>query len=332
MNLPLYFVCAAAVGMAGALHLRAQDFSDPADILRYQAQSKPIEGDGTIRGATTNKPGWYLVTMDGLDGKGFNVLLTPATKYWEHDQPLDAEKAYTKIAQGQKVRFLHKPAFDAALHRTWACDLMFVEKFGAANPSNTGTAATGGQANGGGKPVENPLAGLVKETPTKLVHGGAGDGGTGAVKPFESGWYYLQSQVSHLNLDVSHGNRDNGGTLCQAKSNKAQVWRFVPAGDGFDFVQSHVSGLNLDVRGRNKTDGGDVCQAKQDAVQCWKLIPASDGAYYLQSRVSGLFLTVDKKNAEVGGRVCQGKQDAAQTWKLIAEPNPLPPPAAPAPR
>jgi len=328
MNVPPFLVCAAAVCTAGALHLRAQDFSDPADILRYQAQSKPIEADGTIRGATTNKPGWYLVTMDGLDGKGFNVLLTPATKYWEHDQPLDAAKAYAKIVQGQKVRFLHKPAFDNALRRTWACDLMFVEQFKAAAGGNAGTAASGAPAGGGNsKPIENPLAGLVTKTSTPLVSGGSGRSGadakgSGAAPSIESGWYYLQSQVSHLNLDVANANHDNGGALCQAKANAAQVWRFLPAGDGYYFVQSHVSGLDLDVRGRNKTDGGDVCQATQDAVQSWKLIPAGEGTYYLQSRVSGLYLAVDKKNTEVGGRVCQANKDAAQMWKLIVETNP----------
>lgn len=123
------YLCAAGVWVWSTASSAAQDLSDPADILRYQAQSKPVEGDGTIRGATTNKPGWYLVTLDGLDGKAFNVLLTPATKYWEHDQPLEAAKAQAKIAQGQKVRFLHKPAFDMSLHRIWACDVMFVEKF-----------------------------------------------------------------------------------------------------------------------------------------------------------------------------------------------------------
>jgi hypothetical protein len=93
--------------------------------------------------------------------------------------------------------------------------------------------------------------------------------------PQTSGWYYIQTKVSNLNLDVLGGSCDIGGHVCTAKQHPDQVWKLIPAErEGYFYVQSGVSGLYLDVLGGGKNDGTHVVQAYKHPDQVWKLIPA----------------------------------------------------------
>jgi hypothetical protein len=117
--------------------LCGEDFPQQDEIKRYEELTKSVELNGTIRSSVTANPGWYLLAMDGEDGKPFSLLLTPDTKFYEHYQPLEAEKGHAKIVVGQKVRLIHKPAFDEALHRMWASDVMYVKDWNEKAPQPT---------------------------------------------------------------------------------------------------------------------------------------------------------------------------------------------------
>ncbi len=135
MKAVLLSLCVCTFAAAGALALHAQDFPQQEEIKRYEELTRSVELNGTIRSAATAKPGWYLLAMDGEDGKPFVVLLTPDTKFYEHYQPLDADQGYAKTVVGQKVRLIHKPAFDEALHRIWASDVMYVKDWNEHPPA-----------------------------------------------------------------------------------------------------------------------------------------------------------------------------------------------------
>ena len=131
-------------------------------------------------------------------------------------------------------------------------------------------------------------------------------------------WFYIQSRVSNLFLDVNGGSRDVGGAIVQANQNPNQVWKFIPSETkDYYYIQTVVSGLYLDVDGGKKNVGNRIDQAKQDHEQIWKLIPAGDGYYYIQSKVSGLNLDVNGGSKDVGASIVQAKQDPNQAWKLI---------------
>jgi hypothetical protein len=141
------------------------------------------------------------------------------------------------------------------------------------------------------------------------------------------GWYYIQSKVSSLNLDVLGGSRDVGGHIVQAAPNPAQVWQLIPTGEGWFYVKSGVSGLNLDVFGGGTTVGTHIVQAVENPAQVWKFNDAGAGWYYVQSKVSGLNLDVLGDSTEIGAHVVQANQNAQQVWRLI--PASPPPPALP---
>lgn len=111
--------------------LRGQDFSDPADIMKYRQQQQAgqksalPEIDGSIQACTTAKPGWYGVTLDLGNGKQIHVIVAPSTKFYKDDKPIDANAAYPQLHQGQKIRTLHNPATDEAVRAIIITDLMF---------------------------------------------------------------------------------------------------------------------------------------------------------------------------------------------------------------
>ena len=121
------------VALAAPL-LRGQDFSDPADIMKYfhSRQQQPgqkstlPEIDGSIQNCTTAKPGWYGVTLDLENGKQIHVIVAPSTKFYKDDKPIDANAAYPQLRQGQKIRALHNPGTDEAVRAIIITDLMFV--------------------------------------------------------------------------------------------------------------------------------------------------------------------------------------------------------------
>lgn len=113
--------------------LRGQDFSDPADIMKYlhPRQQQPgqksalPEIDGKIQNCTTAKPGWYGVTLDLDNGKQIHVIVAPSTKFYKDYKPIDANAAYPQLRQGEKIRALHNPETDEALRTIVITDLMF---------------------------------------------------------------------------------------------------------------------------------------------------------------------------------------------------------------
>lgn len=111
--------------------LRGQDFSDPADIMKYRQQQQPgqkstlPEIDGSIQNCTTAKPGWYGVTLDLGNGKQIHVIVAPSTKFYKDDKPIEASAAYPQLRQGQKIRALHNPGTDEAVRAIIITDLMF---------------------------------------------------------------------------------------------------------------------------------------------------------------------------------------------------------------
>ncbi len=122
-----WFLRVVSIMLACLPALRAQDVPRPEEIKRYEELTKSVELNGTIRSAATAKPGWYHLVMEGENGKPFVVLLTPDTKFYEHYQAMEADKAYARTVVGQKVRLIHRPAFDEALRGLWASDVMFVK-------------------------------------------------------------------------------------------------------------------------------------------------------------------------------------------------------------
>jgi len=123
------FLCFWILGALAAPVLRGQDFSDPADIIKYfhsPAQKSALpEIDGKIQNCTTAKPGWYGVTLDLENGKQIHVIVAPSTKFYKDNKPIDANAAYPQLRQGQKIRALHNPATDEALRNIIITDLMF---------------------------------------------------------------------------------------------------------------------------------------------------------------------------------------------------------------
>jgi hypothetical protein len=130
-------------------------------------------------------------------------------------------------------------------------------------------------------------------------------------------FYYIQSKVSGLDLDVNGGNSTNGGSVVQAPQNIPQSWEFLPDGDGYFHVRSNVSGMYLDVGGGSHNVGSSVDQAVRDPDQSWKLIPDGNGYYHIQSKVSNLFLDVDGGRKDVGAPIDQATPNSDQVWKLI---------------
>jgi hypothetical protein len=120
------------VAMAASVSM-GQDFSDPADIIKYfhSRQQSPgqkstlPEIDGKIQNCTTAKPGWYGVTLDLENGKQLHVIVAPSTKFYKDYKPLDSNAAYPQLHQGQKIRALHNPETDEALRNIIITDLMF---------------------------------------------------------------------------------------------------------------------------------------------------------------------------------------------------------------
>ena len=129
----LAFLVWFLVGCAAPI-LKGQDFSDPADILKYfqSRQQQPgqkstlPEIDGSIQNCTTAKPGWYGVALDLENGKQIHVIVAPSTKFYKDDKPIDANAAYPQLRQGQKIRALHNPGTDEAVRAIIITDLMFV--------------------------------------------------------------------------------------------------------------------------------------------------------------------------------------------------------------
>jgi len=115
------------VAVIGFSRAKAQDFSDPADILRYKQQNaQRAEIAGTIRETTTNKPGWYGVFIALGEGKQVHVIIAPSTKFYKDGDSINADAAYPQIKAGQKIRALHNPQTDEAVRNIIITDLMFV--------------------------------------------------------------------------------------------------------------------------------------------------------------------------------------------------------------
>jgi hypothetical protein len=108
----------------------AQDFSDPADILRYRQKQKAGDAGlpeiaGAIETATTAKPGWYALGLKLDNGKEIKVVVVPATKFYKDYAPIDSAAAYPQLVQGCKIRALHDPEQDLLLRNIIVKDLMF---------------------------------------------------------------------------------------------------------------------------------------------------------------------------------------------------------------
>lgn len=84
-------------------------------------------------------------------------------------------------------------------------------------------------------------------------------------------YYYIQSRISGLYLDVEQGSKAVGDNVCQAIKHHLQVWSIEPSDTpGYYYIRSRVSGLCLDVEGGNKDVGGNVCQAREHPLQVWR--------------------------------------------------------------
>jgi hypothetical protein len=111
--------------------LQAQDFSDPGDLLveaakRAAAAKNPPEIDGTIKSLSTAKAGWYGLELQTEDGRQFHVMVVPKTKFYADYKAIKPAAAYAQIKEGQRLRLLHDPSTDDALHQIIAMALMFV--------------------------------------------------------------------------------------------------------------------------------------------------------------------------------------------------------------
>jgi len=139
-------------------------------------------------------------------------------------------------------------------------------------------------------------------------------------------WYYIQSKVSDLYLDVQGARQEIANPVVQADKDPQQVWRLIPSEkDGYYYISSGLSGLCLDVRSDGKEAGTAVDQALPNPTQVWKITPAEeDGWVYIKSNVNGLNLDVYGRFKNMGGKVCVAKPDPAQVWRLVEAPDAKP--------
>lgn len=88
-------------------------------------ETPPVEIAGTIKIAVNPKPGVYDLTVDLGKGGEHQLEIDPKTKFWKNDKPFDSTAAYPKLAAGQKIRALEKPAPGGQRQTS---DLMFVDR------------------------------------------------------------------------------------------------------------------------------------------------------------------------------------------------------------
>lgn len=63
----------------------------------------------------------------------------------------------------------------------------------------------------------------------KIVVANRQDTQTWRLSPAEDGFYYVQSQISQLNLDVGSGSQKEAARIVQGNPHKLQVWKFIRA-------------------------------------------------------------------------------------------------------
>jgi hypothetical protein len=135
-------------------------------------------------------------------------------------------------------------------------------------------------------------------------------------------WYFIESQVNGLNLDVKMGSKKSGTPIWMYTPNKtnAQQWMLVDAGRGYYYIKSRLNGMYLDVRGGSKSPKAIIWNHPKNGTdaQKWKLTSAGGGYYYIKSKVSGLYLDV-----KGGGKVKKTpvwqygfNKSKSQKWKL----------------
>lgn len=140
--------------------------------------------------------------------------------------------------------------------------------------------------------------------------------------PATGRYYYLQSKISGLYLDVQGGGKASKTPVWQHTRNgsAAQHWKLITAGGGYYYLQSKVSGMYLDVSGGSKDAGAIIWQypLNRSDAQRWKLIPAGSGYFYLQSKISGLYLDVKGGSKANGTPIWQyhPNRSDAQKWRF----------------
>lgn len=73
-------------------------------------ESPPVEFAGTIKNASSAKPGNYDLTLSLKEGGERHLNIEPKTNFWTGDKPLPAASAYPHLTTGQVIRALEKPA------------------------------------------------------------------------------------------------------------------------------------------------------------------------------------------------------------------------------
>ena len=135
-------------------------------------------------------------------------------------------------------------------------------------------------------------------------------------------WYYLESKVNRLHLDVPGHSKKARTEVWMWKNNNSynQQWMFIPAGHGWYFIKNRNSGLYLDVKMSSKKAGTYIWQypLNKTNAQKWYLIPTKDGYYHIRSRVSGYYLDVKHSGKTIRTKVWQFPLNYtdAQKWKL----------------
>ena len=125
------------------------------------------------------------------------------------------------------------------------------------------------------------------------------------------GGVVLVTRVSGLVIAPRAG--EEGSKVLTAdydKTDAAQVWKAVPAGDGWVVFEHAKSGLVLTVGGKADGNGAEAVVSKRDKLndhQVWKLVPVKGekDSVNLMSKASGKLLGVDKRSTKKGERIIQ---------------------------
>ncbi len=135
-------------------------------------------------------------------------------------------------------------------------------------------------------------------------------------------WYFIESKINRLHLDVQMGNKAAKTPVWMFTPNgsQAQQWMLQDAGGGYFYIKSRLSGMYLDVKLGSKAAKAIVWQYPKNGsdAQKWKAVSAGGGYWYFKSKRSGLYLDVKGGGMVKRTMVWQYplNKSNAQKWKM----------------
>lgn len=122
------------LSLLALLPLSAQDFSDPADIIKQQYENAHsgnspdnVEVAGQIESVHLGQPGWGTIMMKVANGREVNLVFYPRTNYYLDYKPLDFKLVQRHLVAGEYIRMQHNPDLDLSFRHIMIVNLMFVE-------------------------------------------------------------------------------------------------------------------------------------------------------------------------------------------------------------